>query len=92
MSWCVYIVECVDGSYYTGVTTDVARRVEEHNDSPRGARYTRARRPVRLAASWPVEDRAEACRAEAAIKQLSRPQKDALVRGEVEFDCGACDE
>lgn len=80
--WCVYILECADGTFYTGVTTDVARRVAEHNDSARGARYTRARRPVALAASWPAEDRADACRTEAAIKRLTRREKIALMRGD----------
>ena len=47
MHW-VYIVECSDGTYYTGYTTDVKRRLKEHNESPKGAKYTRARRPVTL--------------------------------------------
>ena len=46
--WHVYIVECADGTYYTGITTDVDRRINEHNYSFRSAKYTRSRRPVRL--------------------------------------------
>ena len=47
-SWYTYIVQCADLSLYTGITTDLLRRIEEHNSSPNGARYTRARRPVQL--------------------------------------------
>ena len=46
--WFVYILECADGSLYTGITTDLERRVSEHNEGKLGARYTRARRPVKL--------------------------------------------
>ncbi|HCK26896.1 MAG TPA: hypothetical protein DHW52_06875, partial [Alcanivorax sp.] len=58
------MLRCADGSLYTGVTTDVLRRWQEHNDGPRGARYTRARRPVTLLISWPFPDRSEASKAE----------------------------
>lgn len=80
MSWYVYIVQCADGTLYTGVARDVARRVAEHNEGPRGARYTRSRRPVRLLYSEQVPDRAAACRREAAIKRLPRKRKLALVQ------------
>lgn len=73
--WFMYVVRCADDTLYAGVATDVARRVAEHNGSGRGARYTRARRPVRPVASWRYETRAEACRAEYAFKQLRRDQK-----------------
>ena len=76
--WYVYVVRCADDSLYTGITTDVARRVEEHNGSPRGARYTRARRPVTLERSWSFGSRSEAASAEYAFKRLSREAK--LVR------------
>ncbi len=78
--WYVYIVCCADGTLYTGVARDVERRVAEHNGSPRGARYTRARRPVKLMYREAAEDRAAACRREAAIKGLSRSEKQALIR------------
>ncbi len=81
MPWAVYLVRCADGSLYTGVATDVARRVAEHN-SGRGARYTRARGPVTLLHQEPAADRSAALRREAAIKRLSRPLKDRLVRGD----------
>lgn len=73
--WFVYMVECCDGTLYTGVTTDLKRRVAEHNGSPRGARYTRTRRPVKLIASWAVANRSAALREEVRIKRLTRAQK-----------------
>lgn len=81
MPWAVYLVRCADGSLYTGIATDVARRVAEHN-AGKGARFTRARRPVTLAHQEPAADRSAALRREAAIKRLARPLKDRLVRGE----------
>jgi len=74
-SWYVYVLRCADDTLYTGVTTDVARRVQEHNESPKGARYTRARRPVSLVHTESFETRSAACTREAAIKQLSREEK-----------------
>ena len=71
--WFVYLLRCADDTLYCGVTTDVARRVREHNgEAPGGARYTRSRRPVALAASVPCADRAQAQRLEARIKALPR--------------------
>jgi putative endonuclease len=78
-TWYVYILRCADGSFYTGITTDVARRLEEHNGSDRlGARYTRARRPVSLAYVEAVEGRSAAARREAGIRSLGRAGKAAL--------------
>ncbi len=78
--WWVYLLRCADGTLYTGITTDVARRVAEHNDEAGlGARYTRSRRPVTLAYAEPADDRADASRREAAIKRLDRARKLALV-------------
>ena len=76
--WFVYLVRCADDTLYCGVCTDLERRVEEHNGSPRGARYTRARRPVTLAWSRALPDRSAATREEARIKRLSRRQKEQL--------------
>lgn len=81
MPWTVYVVRCADGSLYTGVATDVTRRVAEHNER-RGARYTRARGPVTLVHQEPAADRSAALRREAAIKRLPRTLKDRLIRGE----------
>ena len=75
MTWFVYVLECGDGTLYTGITTDLERRVDEHNTSTKGARYTRARRPVRLLASWIHDDRAAATQAEARLKRLPRREK-----------------
>jgi putative endonuclease len=77
--WYVYMVECADRSLYTGIARDVARRVDEHNEGRAAARYTRARRPVRLAWLEPAADRAAASRREAAIKRLSRTEKLRLI-------------
>jgi len=79
--WFVYLLRCADGTLYTGVTTDVTRRVDEHNHSDRlGARYTRTRRPVVLLHSEPAISRSEACKREAAIRKLSRAAKLALTQ------------
>ena len=80
--WFVYIVECADKTFYTGVATDLDRRIEEHNSSKVGARYTRARRPVCLVYSEPCENRSHACKRESAIKKLTRPQKQKLIQNQ----------
>ena len=78
--WTVYILRCKDNSLYTGITTDVERRLEEHNNNNQlGARYTRARRPVVLVYQERLASRSEAARREAQIKQLSRAEKELLV-------------
>lgn len=75
-TWHVYLVECADGTLYCGVTTDPARRLAQHNgELAGGARYTRARRPVRLLAAVPCAGRPEAQRLEAAVKALPRGRK-----------------
>src|SRR6266702_2167372 len=71
----LYIIECVDKSLYTGITTDVERRVEEHNTSVRGAKYTSSRRPVRVVFSEKHSDRSSASKKEAQIKKLSKREK-----------------
>jgi len=79
MVWWVYMLECADGSLYTGITTDLQRRLAEHNgERPGGARYTRSRQPVALLWSEEHPDRASASRREAGIKSLTRAQKRAL--------------
>ena len=77
--WYVYIVECADGTLYTGVTTDVKRRILEHNFSFKSAKYTRSRRPVRLLWSKEVEDRSTALKEEYRIKKLTRSKKLELI-------------
>lgn len=79
--WCVYMLQCADGSLYTGITRDVVRRLRQHNgEIVGGSRYTRSRRPVQLAWSTRVVCRSEAQRLEASIKSLSRAGKWALIR------------
>ncbi len=80
MTWFVYIARCGDGSLYTGVTTNPARRESLHN-AGRGAAYTRARLPVRLVYCEAATDRGAALRREAAIKKLNRAGKEAIVGG-----------
>jgi putative endonuclease len=77
--WFVYIVACSDGSLYTGITTDLARRVREHNEGPKGARYTRSKRPVVLQYSAEFANRSEASKAEFRIKKLTREQKERMI-------------
>ncbi len=73
------MLRCADGSLYTGITTDLARRLAEHNgDGPAGARYTRSRRPVQLVYREAASNRSDATQREAAIKRLDRARKLAL--------------
>ena len=80
MMWYVYIVECADGTYYTGITTDVDRRVLEHNFSFKSAKYTRSRRPVKLVYTEKSENRSEASKREYRIKKLNRNKKINLIK------------
>tara|TARA_B110000046_G_scaffold147586_1_gene155280 strand:- start:167 stop:424 length:258 start_codon:yes stop_codon:yes gene_type:complete len=77
--WWVYIVECSDESLYAGITTDLERRMIEHNDSKKGAKYTRNRRPVDLVYSEMHPDRSTASKREYEIKKLSRAEKLKLI-------------
>ncbi|MCF6291212.1 MAG: GIY-YIG nuclease family protein [Desulfobacterales bacterium] len=77
--WYVYIVRCRDESLYTGITTDVGRRVMEHNHETNGARYTRPRRPVRLVYQEQAPSRSAALKQEARIKRLRAPAKKRLI-------------
>ncbi len=79
--WQIYIVSCSDGSFYTGIAKDVLRRIDEHNqDDLKAARYTRARRPVRLIYKELVATRSEAAKREHEIKKMSRKEKEVLVK------------
>jgi len=73
--WYVYIVECSDTSYYTGITKDVFKRIREHNLSKKGAKYTRSRRPVKLIVYTCVNSQSEALKLELKIKTLKRSKK-----------------
>lgn len=75
MSYYVYIVQCADTTYYTGVATDVIRRVQEHNQSKRGAKYTSVRRPVHLIYIEEHSDRSSAQKREYELRKLRHDQK-----------------
>jgi putative endonuclease len=78
MAFYCYMVECADGSFYTGWTTDPQRREKQHNRGT-GARYTRTHRPVKLVYIEPQPDRSTAMRRERVLKALKHQQKKALV-------------
>ncbi len=77
-TWFVYMLECSDGSIYTGTTNDIAQRVIKHN-SGKGAKYTRARLPVQLKGYWSYPFKSDAAKAEYAFKQFTREQKLQLI-------------
>ncbi|MBN8475249.1 GIY-YIG nuclease family protein [Sulfuritalea sp.] len=79
-TWFVYLIECVDGSLYTGITVDLAARFAAHREG-RGGHYTRAHPPLRMLAAEAHADRSAASKAEHSIKQLSAAQKRALAAG-----------
>ena len=78
MAYFCYIVECADGSFYTGISTDPTRRECQHN-AGQGAHYTRMHRPVRLVYIEPLPDHASALKREIAIKHLTHANKKALI-------------
>jgi putative endonuclease len=78
--WHVYILQCADKTLYTGITVDLTRRLEEHNSSRLGAKYTRARRPVKIVYSKKFRNRSAVSRAESRIKKLSREEKLKLIK------------
>ena len=79
-AWFVYYLRCADNSLYAGITTDISRRLVEHNTcNKRGAKYTRVRRPVHLAYAEHQENRQLASKREYQLKKLSKAQKEALV-------------
>lgn len=81
MSWHAYLLRCADGALYCGVTTDLARRLGEHNAGT-ASKYTRARLPVAVAACCPCADKSAALRLELAVKRLPRAAKLAFVLGQ----------
>ena len=74
--WYLYVVRCSDDTLYTGITTDLARRLNEHNTSKRGAKYTKARRPINLIYYELYQSRSNAQKAEHKFKKLTRKQKE----------------
>ncbi|OGH67773.1 MAG: hypothetical protein A3C15_02835 [Candidatus Magasanikbacteria bacterium RIFCSPHIGHO2_02_FULL_50_9b] len=75
----LYILRCSDGTFYTGITTDLARRLAEHNFFKRGAKYTHARRPVQLVYTKKFRTKSAALKTEFKIKQLTREEKILLI-------------
>lgn len=80
MAWFLYLLECSDGSVYTGIAVDVQARFDKHV-SGEGARYTRSRKPLRVLASFELTDRSSASRAEYWVKRLAASEKRALAAG-----------
>lgn len=83
-SWYVYILECSDETLYTGITTDLERRVEEHNTSLLGAKYTRGRRPVKMVYFCSLSNKSEAQKEEYRIRNLSKSEKNKIINGVLE--------
>lgn len=81
LKFSLYIVRCADGTLYTGIATDVGKRLAEHETSPRGAKYLRGKGPLQVVFSEVVGDRASASQLEYKVKRLSRGQKLALIDG-----------
>ena len=80
MPWFLYLIECADGSVYTGIAIDVQARFDKHV-SGTGARYTRSRKPLHILASFELADRSSASRAEYFVKRLTAVEKRALAAG-----------
>ena len=81
LKWSVYIIEASDDSLYTGITTDIERRFDEHLNGKKGARYFNGRKPVRVVYREAGHNRSSASQREAEIKSLSRREKEILISG-----------
>ena len=79
----LYILKCADKTLYTGITTDLGRRVAEHNGGKIGARYTRGRRPVKLVFSKKFKSRSAAMKEECRIKKMTRKEKVEMIRPKI---------
>ncbi len=83
--WSLYLLRCSDDSLYTGIATDVSRRLGEHEDGKLGAKYLRGRGPFTLVSQQVVGDRSRASRVEYSVKRLSKPKKEAFLRSPDDF-------
>ena len=90
-SYFVYILECVNGAYYTGYTTDMERRYREHSDGKSTCKYTRSFPPKRIAACWEVESLSVALKLERAIKKLKKELKKKLIDNPENITTWVCD-
>jgi len=84
--WSVYIIRCADGSLYTGIATDVARRLSEHESGAIGSKYLRGRAPLELVFEQALGDRSLATKIEHRIKKLPRTEKERLVDRTAQLD------
>jgi putative endonuclease len=78
--WYVYMIRCSDASLYTGITTNLDRRFQEHKDSKKGSRYARAKIPLHIAYTETYHSRSEAQKREYVIKQLTKAEKEILIK------------
>jgi putative endonuclease len=78
--WLVYMLECSDKTLYTGITNNLEKRLQQHNSGQEGAKYTRARRPVKCVYEEKQKNRSEATKREMEIKKLSRKEKFKLIK------------
>lgn len=87
MNWYLYLVQCSDKSksLYTGITNDLEKRIQQHNGLSKipGAKYTRARRPVKLVYSEKLDSRSDALKREIQVKKFSRIQKEKLIKNDI---------
>jgi putative endonuclease len=79
MGWSLYVLKCKDGTYYTGITNDLSRRVQQHNEGT-ASRYTRSRRPVKVIFQEPCRGKSSALKKEYAVKSLTRKMKVEYIR------------
>lgn len=86
MKYFIYIVRCCDNSLYTGITTDLQRRFNEHCTSPLGAKYTKTKKPLRIERAWQTNNRSNASKLEARIKKLTKAQKEELIKAPQNFN------
>ena len=83
--WFMYVVKCNDDTLYTGITTDVERRILEHNESKKGAKYTASRRPVHIVYARVYDNQSQAAKAESKFRRLPRTKKLNIIDGKMEF-------
>lgn len=86
-TWFLYLIRCYDGSLYTGITTDVKRRFEEHqgNDG-KGSKYLRGKAPLKLVLKKKIGSRSSALKAENKIKSMKKPKKEMIVTGKIKLE------
>jgi len=86
--WYTYILRCADNTLYTGISTDISRRESEHNGKNLGAKYTRARQPVKVVYQESHRTRSDAAKREFAIKKLTKDNKELLINNSDAKQCG----